>query len=763
MLTNSKRNRFFLALLAAQATFSSAQTASASEEEGKSSAVRALTLEEVVVTATKKANGENIQDAKLSVVAFGEQQLDALNIQDISSLSFKIPNVALDDIGTVKGVANFSIRGLGTNSSIPSIDPTVGTFVDGVFLGVNFGVIFDTFDLASVETLRGPQGVLFGRNVTGGAVVLNTTDPTDEFTAKVKVGLESGLRGTGANYTTQGIVSGPIAEGLLTGKLSVYYNNDDGWFENIVPGATPGDSTREDFGESETTVVRGALKYTPSDNVSLLVKYEHGDQDGQGPAGQSHTNGSGVDGQIVNFSRNSFDFSIDERGFNRAEWDFVSAKLDIDVAFGDGTITNIFGYREFSQFARTDIDSTPAFLFHGDLNTTQDQISNELRYNGRFLDEKFELTAGLFYFEQDLLYGEARDLLGGALTQDGGGVLDQSTFGVFVSGEYQLTDAWSINAGLRWSDEQKDVEISSLALNVNAPCFVVPGDPRSTTACVPDFIDSFNTSNLSPKVGLGYEFSDSLRFYGHWARSFRAGGFNFRNTITAVPPGPFDDERIDSFEIGFKSEPVAGARLNAAVFFNFLDDLQRETNVPDGGAGVVQVISNTADAEIFGIEVDATIPVSENLVLTGGFGYLDGDYTEIFSDISGDGLIDGTDLGLEIPRLAPFTANFGLIYSWQMLGGDAIFNASYAYRDRSFFTDNNNGVLNSADRVDTDLTLELNEGRLAISLYGKNLTDDVQFGGDTQLPSLLGPVPLGGTFSPLSVGRQFGVEVQHNF
>lgn len=182
-------------------------------------------LDEVIVTATKKADGENVQDTDIAITAFGADQLEAFQVRDISDLSFKIPNVQLDEIGTTKGTANFSIRGLGVNSSIPSIDPAVGVFVDGVYLGINAGVVLDTFDLTSVETLRGPQGVLFGRNVTGGAVVINTGNPTDEFRFKGKLAAESGLRGTGGNYYAQGVISGPIGGGFK-GKFGAYYNND---------------------------------------------------------------------------------------------------------------------------------------------------------------------------------------------------------------------------------------------------------------------------------------------------------------------------------------------------------------------------------------------------------------------------------------------------------------------------------------------------------------------------------------------------------
>ncbi|MBT8432008.1 MAG: TonB-dependent receptor plug domain-containing protein, partial [Altererythrobacter sp.] len=189
----------------------------------------------IVVTGTKTQNAENVQDVPLAVTAFNAESLEALKVRDVQSLTYSAPNVSLDQIGTSRGTANFSIRGLGINSSIPSIDPTVGVFVDGVYLGFNGGVVFDLFDLDSVEILRGPQGILFGRNTTGGAVLINTGNPTDYLTGKFRASVDGPLldggRG-GANYTVSGVISGPIVEDTLLFKLGAYYNNDDGYFTN---------------------------------------------------------------------------------------------------------------------------------------------------------------------------------------------------------------------------------------------------------------------------------------------------------------------------------------------------------------------------------------------------------------------------------------------------------------------------------------------------------------------------------------------------
>ena len=145
-------------------------------QEGSAGAL----LEEIVTTARKRSEAEAVQDVPIAVSAFGAEQLDALFVTRIDDLGHLMPNVQLETIGTFPGVQSFSIRGQGINSSIPSVDPTVGVFYDGIYMGTTFGVVVDTFDLESVEVLRGPQGLLFGRNVTGGAVLLRTRRPTGE-------------------------------------------------------------------------------------------------------------------------------------------------------------------------------------------------------------------------------------------------------------------------------------------------------------------------------------------------------------------------------------------------------------------------------------------------------------------------------------------------------------------------------------------------------------------------------------------------------
>jgi len=301
------------------------------------------------------------------------------------------------------------------------------------------GVVFDTFDLESIEVLRGPQGVLFGRNVTGGALLVNTSDPSFEPKTTFKVAAESGFRGTGANYIAQGSTTGTLIEDTLAGKIAVYYNDDKGWFENTLA-----DGSRTDFGASDTFIVRPAITWTPSDSLSITAKYEYGEFSGDGPASQSHTNGAGFDGAIVNFSRNSFDFSVNEDTFNDSQWQNFVVETNLDVSFGNGQITNIFGYREFENNVLSDLDSTFLSLFDAEVETEQEQISNELRFNGQF--GKWNVTTGLFYFQQELIYAETRflleDIFAGfglpPIIIPGGGTQEQETFGLFSQVEYAV-------------------------------------------------------------------------------------------------------------------------------------------------------------------------------------------------------------------------------------------------------------------------------------------------------------------------------------
>ncbi len=739
--------------------------------EQASSASTLDSINEILVTGTKTKDAENVQDVPLAVTAFNAGTLEAFKIRDISGLSFQAPTVSLDDVGTTRGTANFTIRGLGINSSIPSIDPTVGVFVDGVYLGINGGVVFDLFDLESVEILRGPQGVLFGRNVTGGAVVINTGNPTEDFRGKFRAAVDGpaldGGRG-GANYTVSGVISGPIVEDVLLFKVGAYYNKDEGYFRNLFDNSN--------HGAAETKILRGALEARIG-GLTLLGKLDYFESDGDGPSSQNR----------ALFDRNSFDFSIDEPGnYSNEIW---TGSLTATIDIGAGTLTNVFGYRKYDSTTLGDIDATPRFLFHSETETEQEQFSNELRYAISL--DRLDLTIGGFWFEQDLAYTETR-----ALRRDlppafqppvffGGGAQNHEVIGVFANAQWEFIDNLSLIAGIRWNQETKDAGVTYIL--PRTPCsFVQATCPTGTTPFDPaterdGFTDRIRFRNVSPKFGLQYEFADS-QIYGHWSRGFRSGGYNFRITSVEVFNRAFDqtgllgfdEEKVDNFEVGGKFQTADRSfTLNAAAYVTKVSNMQREVNLADPGAGIVQNILNTADATILGFEAEARMRVSESLAFTANIGIIDAEYDKVLFDISGDALINDIDLALSLPRVPPITVGAGLIHEWDLGSSNILTRVNYQYRDKAAYTDDNLGWLNDLSNLEANITWNTPIDGLSLSVYGRNLLDQVQEGGDTQVPfggpnstgvrRPFGPNPTQGTFTPLMPGRTVGVEALFEF
>ncbi|HEX7782619.1 MAG TPA: TonB-dependent receptor [Sphingobium sp.] len=655
------------------------------------SAADALTTD-ILVTGRRMGRGEVLQDVPAAVTAFGSAQLEAAHVRDLQGISYSIPNVALDAGGTFAGLQNFMIRGLGVNSSVPSIDPTVGVLVDGIYIGSTYGVLTDIFDLEGIEVLRGPQGVAFGRNVTGGAILLRTKAPGDEFEAKFRGTVESG----GPEWGLAGAINLP-AGGIVSTRLTAYYKRDEGYFKSSVSNH---------YGESETFVIRPQLRIKPTSETELILRYEHGKITGDGAVWQNATFSTG------------FDTAANDEGATNLRWDQFIAEANIDVAFGDGRITNIFGWRDVGQYSRTDLDGRPLIQFHADIRFDQDQISNELRYSGTPLPG-VRFTLGAFYFKQDMGYIERRTLSGGATIGTLGGAQDSWTAAGFSAADIDITDQLILNLGLRYTKEHKSAQVATFS--ATAPrCDLV------ARSCVYDFTDSRSWNSWMPKVGLQWKPGEDLQFYGYWTRGNRSGGYNFRNINPRVPPGPIDQETQDAFEVGFKSDWFdRRLRLNGALFLSNLKNLQRDINLPNPVTGNAQVIRNTADARIQGVELEIVARPIPNLVLSGTLGYTDAHYTKVVFDINNDGRIDQKDLDLKLTRVAPWSYGVSATYEVSLSGSGSIAaRGQYSHRDRAAYSDPNTTFLPSSDLVDASLTYQTEDRRFSLSLFGRNLTND---------------------------------------
>ncbi|MEM9621841.1 MAG: TonB-dependent receptor [Pseudomonadota bacterium] len=724
-------------------------------------------IEEVVVTATKKSVVENVQDVPIAITAIGESQMDALKFKDLSDIAFLAPNANLQPI-TTQGTAFFSIRGVTPTSSILSVDPTVGVFVDGVYNPTGQGTVFDNFDLASIEILRGPQGVLQGRNVVGGAVLVTTKKPTEEFEADLRIRADSGFRGTGEDFTFSGTVTGPLAEGL-NGKIAAYRNDDGGWFENEFDGS--------DWGENEVTILRGALSWDATDSVNFLIQYEYFDQDGTGLVNQSHErqdNRLRPDGSGGFFEKGELDFATEMvgscRGFEvgpgcdvldhffEQRVDSVTFTTTIDVAFGDGTITNIYGWRDLEQTSQGDVDGTPFATFPAWGGNEVEHWSNELRYFGTFGD--FDLTTGFYYLDVELASETNQSLRINALptwmNRSGGGTQESETWGVFANVDYNITDTVTISGGLRWTDEEKST--TSHALNNNrvfegSQRFVGCGFVVGDGTCIVDLENSDEWSNLSFRAGVTWDVNDDTMMYGSISRSFRAGNFNLRRSNVADDRIPVDEERMDQVEVGVEWDVSDRFRLNAALFVLEATDLQRVALAAD----LSQTSDNVAKARFTGVELDGRAFITDSLTLTYAIGMNDGEYQDIDADLNADGVVDQTDFGLELPNTPELMYNFGLLHDIQIGDYNLASQLLYTHRDNVFNNDNT-ASRGSVDTIDVNFALSPNGGNWELSIYGRNLTDQAIYTQSTEIN-----LPDGAHLAGLAKGRRIGAEFRYFF
>jgi iron complex outermembrane receptor protein len=720
-------------------------------QEGSAGAL----LEEIVTTARKKSSAEAVQDVPVAITAFGATQLDALFVKKLEDLSYTMPNVQLESVGTFPGVQNFSIRGQGINSSIPSVDPTVGVFVDGIFMGTTYGVVIDTFDLESVEVLRGPQGLLFGRNVTGGAVVLRNARPDGESAVRVRVGSTDA-----SQFNVAGSIEGSLIEDKLAAKLVAYYDDDPGYYKStnsqaaanpihpliplIAPAphflqpfyANPADNG--DVGALETKMFRPTLVFTPNDTSDVTLIVEHGKTSGDGGTWTSVT--AQRAGVLPDFTTYS-----DETGYTNIEW--TQGTLEVNVGeVGNGVLTNIMGARRVKANSAADIDGTDLPIFAAPGITDQKQFSNEFRWAGSFTDN-WETTIGLYYFKQDIGYREARYIwlppglgpppLGVNIQRALGGDMEARNFGAFWNNDFHMSDSLTVTAGLRYTDESKSgaVITGSCSDNATFNCAFTPlaGD----------------WDNITLKLGVQWRMNDEMHLYAFYTKGFRSGGINFRNAKPdVIPPGPTLEEENNTYEIGMKADMMDGRmRLNIAAFHNTIDDMQRELNLGDPDVIVLQGTINAGDVTIRGVEVDFVGLITDNFSINASYGWQDGEYDSVNPAFA-------AFLGPELSRLAPTNYSVGL--SWDIPAGNNLFNfmVNHSFRESHPYDDANLQYFDDQRRTNASLNWFSADDTWNVSLYGKNLEDEANWGNLTSIAGLW-------VAGPMKKGRELGLEINY--
>lgn len=657
-------------------------------------------LEEVLVTVRKKAAAESLQGVAVAATVFGADQLDALFVKSIGDLTTLAPNVQFRDAGSQRAVQNFFIRGMGLTGSAPSDEPTVGIVQDGVYWGVNYGANPDLYDLESIEILRGPQGTLFGRNVTAGAVNLTTKRAGYETTYGAEM-----LAGTDERFDVAGHVGGALIEDKLAGRLSVQSRTlNDGYVDNRVSG--------NKFGELKSWVARGSLLWDVADNfdVTLMVESYSDDSDPSVPFGVE-TEGTLASARGYVQPDDDWDVALDVEGHAKTDVNFYMLEANWEV--GNGVVTSISGYRDVDNDVQMDTDGTEFQLFDVGFQMKQHQFSEELRYASNF-SEVFDLTVGLYYFTQKWDYGEQRRFVDGSNLVASSSTLKHDSSAAFATLDYHINESWTLNVGGRYSMEKKKA--------ITAPFGSC--DFYQPTNCTFGDSDDKDWSNFSPSTSLTYNLDDDSIIYGSYSRGFRSGGFTLRGSALT---DPYDEEVVDAFEVGTKTTLNDGKiRLNVAAFYNEYGDLQRSTIDP---ATALATTRNAAEATIWGLELELTALLSDGIVLGVYYGYTDPSYEKYDGfDTDGDGIPNPEAKNLDFARVPKNEGTVSLTYETLTYDwGSVISNARYSYSDGYYLDDQNTFEVNSQELVKASVQWVSPSSQWTVALVGNNLTDEKYF------------------------------------
>ncbi len=730
-------------------------------------------LEEVVSTARKRE--EPLQETPVASTIIAGETLDRVFAPNLASMPFLAPNVNLSN-GLLTNVVYPSIRGYTLTDVDSTFDPPVAIMVNGIYYARPVMNNLDMFDVEQLEILRGPQGTLFGRNTTAGAIQLRTKRPTDEFETSGKITL-----GKYGRQNVRAAVNLPLVAGQVNARLAAYSLNMDGYYKSA---ATANSAPRE-LGKEDKLSVRGTLEFLLNDAVDLTFIGEwHRDnshirpqKNYSGPA-RSLCSNHGFCGVPFNQGdkHDDYDTDIIEPGF--VDIDILSITKELNWELARGTVTWLSNYRETDELWVYDADGVGSYdMFTVDRRQPHEQYSTELRFASSAF-ERMDFIVGLFYFHQEYDLERRTGISSDRLSAPNPDRIliplfsvtgqKHNAWSVFGELNYQLTDQLTLTVGGRYTDEEKDFYQRTFAVYPNT-------GPRR------DFSQSWD--DAGPKFGLRYQFNPEVMAYASYQKGFKSGGFNGRCGQAATCERPFDPEEVDGYEVGLKADLLDNrVRANLALFLTEVTGLQRGRLValPPGATNPQETVTdNAAKAELKGLELEVSAWLTPALRLDFSLGYLDANYKDFCADIDGAQLYDapptsncGGEAVLAIDnaqgpdayildqdnsmfefQLAPkFNASVSGTYNMTLENGaELTLNASYSYVDDLFTDLTEASYRPSVEIIDASINYQAPSSNYRVSLFGKNLTDEIYVVGRTIVPPLF-------DYRNVSPPRMWGVE-----
>ena len=637
--------RFDTFRLAAQSALLATLTFIAAAANAQSAAEEAATIEEIIVTAERRA--ANLQDVPISVTSFTADDLESLQVETIGDLQSLVPNLSVH-VGDANNAVVY-IRGVGQIDSIAFFEPGVGIYLDDVYLGRAQGAFLDVLDAERIEVLRGPQGTLYGRNTVGGAIKYVSAVPTDEFFAKVSA--------TVGNYSQTDYkvtLSGPISEDKLLGRVTIAQLSRDGYSSNLFDG--------RDDGDRNTFFARGVLQYQASDTLSVQLAADYTDSDpdrSRTPAKVTPITILTVDPYTFGLSFDTFPADTNpflvNADFNTVEQTKTTG-VDLTVTWDVSevlTFKSISSYRELEYDTEIDLDGTPVnafgiFYFNDQTQKTQEF---QLVYQG----SQLSAVGGLYYYNEKGTTFDGGVFSNFLVALSGDSKFSTDSYAAFGQLDYSFNERLTGTVGIRYTDEEKgyarraeDFDLTALAgIAFDPVTFAVSYanpellNPGSSDLALDGGIgvpraganpDPANFDNLSFKVGLKYQMNDDAQIFGNISEGFKSGGFNGR--LAEGQLDPYNEETLTSYEVGIKSQWLEDrVRTNAALFYTNYDDLQVSSfEASADGTTFIPIFTNAGKATIKGAELELTALLTDRMTVTANVGYLDGGYDEFFAE-----------------------------------------------------------------------------------------------------------------------------------
>ena len=747
-------------------------------------------LEEVVVTARKRE--ESLQETPVAITALGEDALREANIRDLGDLTTVVPGLS-----TRNGdkFAAFSIRGVGSRGGKNvSSDPAVGVYVDGIFLPRSDSQLVDVIAAESVQVLRGPQGTLFGKNTAGGALLITSSKPHEEFGVEVR-----GDFGNMGRLNASGNLNIPVTDKVFL-RLTADSRSRDGYMDDANTGI--------DYGDVDRTAYAAQLRWLATDSLTVdLLAFTSEQKENAAPQTcRLATEGTALQGFTVpgdprllpELCLESAQLEGDEKvtmDLQGVLWEMESDMLaatlewDLDV----GTFKSISGYLSQDNIHNwRDQDASPNFtitnielvLEQFKANGLGDEeerefFSQEFQFNSTAFDDSLDYTIGLFYSNEDIddnMNGNmlsAAGFLGRPLDDNTVAVLpvtlagfrvsnltdyDNETMAAFAQGSWHFDESWSLTVGGRYGVEKKEFDQRSFSSTEPSPGVVSRDEFDALVGTIHNLeqtgqvADDEEWNDFTPSVSLSYvagdNFLDSIgvdafMMYGTWSEGFKAGGFS----VFADVVEPYDPENVTNYEIGIKLDALDNRlRFNTALYYMDYEDMQITVTRRIGEVGTDAGLANAGEATMAGVEAELSFMPTLNWFFQLSANYIDAEYDE-FVDLERDpatGEFVPVDRSHEDFAFLPETT-FSWIgqYSRDTDWGEFSARISGSYKDEVYI-----GLEGGADQSDEsildDYTLwnarltwrSLAAQDLEISLYVDNLTDEEYFGtGLLQLAS----------------------------